>query len=129
LIYGMHHCFNAVTEAEGYPGAVLVRAVMPLQAAVDHKGSGPALVCRALRIDRSCNGQDLTSADSGLVIEDAEPVADPKVRMGARIGVDYAGAWAAHPFRLWIADEPHVSRRDANAQPYDARVSQGCWPR
>ena len=61
LVYGMHHCFNAVTEQEGYPGAVLVRAIEPLDSA--ERGNGPALVCRALNIDRTCNGVDLTSAD------------------------------------------------------------------
>jgi DNA-3-methyladenine glycosylase len=122
LIYGIHHCFNAVTEAEGYPGAVLVRAVEPLEGAAEHKGSGPALVCRALRIDRGCNGLDLTTSDSALAVEDAEPVADSQVRMGPRIGVDYAGAWAAHPWRLWLATSPAVSRKGGQSQEYDARL-------
>jgi DNA-3-methyladenine glycosylase len=107
LIYGMHHCFNAVTESDGYPGAVLVRAIEPLENARS-RGSGPALVCRALDVDRGCNGQDLTS--SSLFLEDAPAVEDPNVRVGPRIGVDYAGDWAAHPWRFWIADSVHVSR-------------------
>lgn len=122
LIYGMHNCFNAVTEVEGYPGAVLVRAIESLERAADNKGSGPALVCRALRIDRGCNGLDLTTADSGLAIEDAEPVADSHVRMGPRVGVDYAGAWAAHPWRVWLADSPAVSRKRGQSQQYDASL-------
>ena len=121
LIYGLHHCFNAVTEAEGYPGAVLVRAVEPLEAAAEQKASGPALVCRALRIDRTCNGLDLVTSD-GLAIEDAEAVPDAAVRMGPRIGVDYAGAWASHPWRLWLADSPAVSRKRAQSREYDARL-------
>jgi len=35
----------------------------------------------------------------------------PAVRIGPRVGVDYAGAWVARPLRHWIADDPHVSRR------------------
>jgi DNA-3-methyladenine glycosylase len=108
LIYGMHHCFNAVTEADGYPGAVLVRAIEPLDNA-DGRGTGPALVCRALHIDRGCNGLDLT--ESPLFVEAEATVPDDDVRVGPRIGVDYAGAWAAHPWRFWIADSSHLSRR------------------
>jgi DNA-3-methyladenine glycosylase len=125
LIYGMHHCFNAVTEVDGYPGAVLVRAIESLEAASDQKRSGPALVCRALRIDRTCNGLDLTATDSGLGIEHGAPVADTEVRMGPRIGVDYAGAWAAHPWRLWLPDSPAVSRKPAVGAPYDPCVTPG----
>jgi len=102
-IYGMYFCFNAVTEREDYPGAVLVRAV-GIQG-----GHGPGLVCRALSIDRSCNGLDLTASE--LFVADAEPVPDADVRVGPRIGIDYAGEWAAHPWRFWIADSPHQSRR------------------
>jgi len=106
LIYGMHHCFNAVTEVDGYPGAVLVRAIEPLENA--DRGNGPALVCRALHIDRRCNGADLITGD--LFFEDAASVPDPQVRMGPRIGVDYAGEWAGHPWRFWVANSTHVSR-------------------
>jgi len=117
LIYGMHHCVNAVCEPEGQAGAALIRAI---EAADGARGAGPALVCRALGIDRSCHGADLTTSELG--IEDAPPLADEAVRMGPRVGVDYAGAWAAHPWRFWIADSPHVSRRTTQGQPYDPRL-------
>jgi DNA-3-methyladenine glycosylase len=113
LIYGMHHCFNAVTEVEDYPGAVLVRAVEPLECDVGQRGNGPALVCRALRIDRTCNGVDLLS--SSLYLAQSAELADAHVRMGPRIGVDYAGDWAAHPWRFWVADSPHVSRKNSGS--------------
>jgi DNA-3-methyladenine glycosylase len=107
LVYGMHFCFNAVTESDGHPGAVLVRAIEPGSA--DDRGNGPALVCRALLIDRACNGLDLTTSD--LYLEAHDDVPDEQVRVGPRIGVDYAGEWAGHPWRFWIANSQHVSRR------------------
>ncbi len=119
LIYGVHHCFNAVTEAEGYPGAVLVRAVEPMDGAEGARGAGPALVCRALNIDRSCSGLDLTGAE--LFLEPGRAIPDSLVRMGPRVGVDYAGAWAERHWRFWLADSPHVSRR-APGLPFDPRV-------
>jgi DNA-3-methyladenine glycosylase len=107
LVYGLHHCFNAVTEAEAVPGAVLVRAIEPLAGA--DRGSGPALVCRALRIDRTCTGLDLTR--SALVLEAAPPVADAEVAVGPRIGVAYAGEWATRPWRFWVAASAAVSHQ------------------
>jgi DNA-3-methyladenine glycosylase len=104
-IYGVHFCFNVVAEADDYPGAVLVRAIE----CDGRAGSGPGLVCRALGIDRSCNGLDLTNSD--LYIRQGPEVPDEEVRVGPRIGVDYAGEWAAHPWRLWLATSEHVSRR------------------
>jgi DNA-3-methyladenine glycosylase len=116
LIYGLHHCFNATTETDGYPGAVLVRALEPLDNIT--RASGPALVCRALHIDRGCNGVDLASSDR-LFIEAASAVPDAELLVGPRIGVDYAGDWAAHPWRLWVKDSAHVSRRPRTGTPYD----------
>ncbi len=110
-IYGMHFCFNAVTEAEDYPGAVLVRAL-------DTQGAGgPALLCRALGIDRACNGLDLTTSE--LFIADGADVTDEQVRMGPRIGVDYAREWASHPWRMWIGDSKYVSRKRITGTTFD----------
>ena len=115
LVYGIHHCFNAVTETDGYPGAVLVRAIEPLENA--DRGAGPALVCRALAIDRTCSGLDLTC--SSLFLEDGPMVPDEEVRVGPRIGVDYAGEWATHPWRFWVGDSAFVSRRRLSGLPLD----------
>jgi DNA-3-methyladenine glycosylase len=110
-IYGLHFCFNAVTEADDYPGAVLVRAL-------DLAGAnGPALLCRALGIDRSCNGLDLTTSE--LSIRDGPAVGDEQVRVGPRIGVQYAKEWAAHPWRFWLATSSHVSRPRITGSPFD----------
>jgi DNA-3-methyladenine glycosylase len=107
LIYGLHHCFNVVTEPEGTAGAVLIRAIEPLDNA--ERANGPALVCKSLQIDRSMTGLDLVTSPE-LFLESGA-VADADVRVGPRIGVDYAGEWANRPFRFWLADSPHVSRR------------------
>jgi DNA-3-methyladenine glycosylase len=115
LVYGMHHCFNAVTEADGYPGAVLVRAIEPLENA--ERGRGPALVCRALRIDRACNGLDLTTSE--LRLENAVAIEDANVRVGPRVGVAYAAEWAARPWRFWVASSPHVSGRRVSGTTLD----------
>lgn len=108
LIYGVHHCLNAVTEADGTPGAVLIRALEPFPGT--GRSSGPGLVCRALGVDRSLNGTDLTVGalwfeDRGVVVPGGE------IATGPRVGVDYAGAWAARPYRFWLRGNPHVSGR------------------
>lgn len=122
LVYGLHCCFNAVTEREGYPAAVLVRALAPdvpdmpdvPDVPPDASTSGPGLLCRALHINRTHNRADLTA--SPVVVEAGERAIDrPKPNhapaCGPRIGVDYAGEWASRPLRFWIAGNPWVSRR------------------
>ena len=74
LIYGMYHCLNLVTEQEGRPGAVLIRALEPLsgrdlmacrrgmdsERAKDHElCSGPGKLCAACGIDLDWNGTAL----------------------------------------------------------------------
>jgi DNA-3-methyladenine glycosylase len=107
LVYGIHHCFNVVAKDEGAVGAILVRALDPLEVPVGMRTSGPGLVSRALEIDRSHNGLDLVH--SSLVIERGESVPDSRVLMGPRIGVTFAGDWALHPWRFWDGSSAWVS--------------------
>ncbi|GAB4549156.1 MAG: DNA-3-methyladenine glycosylase [Phycisphaerales bacterium] len=127
MTYGMHHCFNVVCAEVGDPCAVLVRALEPVEGietmrrrrsagrdgVVRHRDlcSGPAKLCKALGIDRSLSGVDLCD-HPGLCIEEAPAWHDRGWRLanGPRIGVDYAGEWAAKPLRWWVEGNAHVSR-------------------
>lgn len=109
VIYGMHHCLNVVTEATGYPAAVLIRALEP-GLGVSLATNGPGRLCRALDIDRRHNGVDVVHGP--LWIERRGPaVGAEDVATAPRVGVDYAGEWAVRPWRFLLADSRHVSVR------------------
>lgn len=106
LIYGMHECFNVVTGEHGEGSAVLVRALEPLPGVA--RCDGPGRLTRACAIDRRHNGQRLEAGT--LYIEDRhEPL--PRVKTTARIGVDYAGAWAKRKLRYVDRDSKALSVR------------------
>jgi DNA-3-methyladenine glycosylase len=109
LIYGMHHCLNAVTGPAGHASAVLLRALEPLEN-IASSTKGPGLLCRALGIDRRLNGHDLTSHDFFI----AAPARPETISIVSRprIGVGYAGEeWAAKPLRFYIEGNAFISRR------------------
>jgi DNA-3-methyladenine glycosylase len=119
LIYGLHHCLNVVAGPGRKPEAVLVRALEIDEGRElargrrgdrppDHRlAAGPGNVGSALGVDRALDGSDLLA---GPVRIEPRSGPMPEVRRGPRIGVDYAGPWAARPLRYWIADDPHRSR-------------------
>ena len=118
FIYGFYNMLNLVTETEGYPAAVLIRAVEPVDGielmkmrrqngALRNLASGPGKLCQAFAVDRTLNGADL--GGSVLYVEDrGEPV--PKFRATPRIGVDYAGKWKNKPYRFLIRGNEFVSK-------------------
>lgn len=108
LIYGMYHCVNVVTQQEGHASAVLLRALEPIQT-ISGRTQGPGLLCKALHIDKTLNGQDLLSDHFYI----AEPPVTPSFQIvkRPRIGVDYAKKWAKKPLRFYIKDNPYVSKR------------------
>jgi DNA-3-methyladenine glycosylase len=99
FVYGMHYMFNIVTEDKGSPGAVLIRAVEPLEGLNQMEArrkktgkdltNGPAKLCQAMAIDKSLNGWDLTCGKT-LWLEDYKAIPDTRVIRSPRIGIDYA---------------------------------------
>src|SRR5687767_1893001 len=128
LNYGIHYLVNAVTEAEGHPAAVLIRALEPVDGVrlmmkrrapdgrhidVEDLCRGPGNLTRALGITLTDNLLDLTlrpgsgQASSRLYIEDrgmsvGEIASGP--RIGITVGVD-------KPWRFWVAGNRSVSGR------------------
>jgi DNA-3-methyladenine glycosylase len=121
LIYGIYHCVNIVTEPEGVPSAVLIRA-LDLQdvvepslslRAIQRLAAGPGKLCRYLSIDRNLNqtalvaGQSLwiehrsTEFRSAVDTQRVELV--QTTRIGLSQGIDL-------PWRWYLKGSPAISR-------------------
>ena len=120
FIYGMHHCFNVVTEEEGFPAAVLIRALEPMEGLEwmrrhrpgrpdDQLTNGPGKLCAALAIDRTLNGVDLCTSRV-FFIEEGRTVADEEVATSPRIGIRSDEVARSRPWRFYIRDNLCVSR-------------------
>ena len=126
LIYGMYHCLNFVTEAEGTAAAVLIRGgevvwgkerAANLRFQKDYEAltaaqrrslaNGPGKLCKALSVDRHLNGCHITG--DALYLVDALPELSLPERLlsqpfltGKRIGIDYAEEAVDFPWRFWL---------------------------
>ncbi|MFY0674999.1 MAG: DNA-3-methyladenine glycosylase [Bacteroidia bacterium] len=112
LCYGIHHLFNVVTNHDGIPHAVLIRAIKP-EKGVEYmlerrnfrsqKGlaDGPGKTSKALGISTHHNG--LSLLENEIWIEDMGiEIPDSQIQIGPRIGIDYAEEDKDLPYRfLW----------------------------
>lgn len=102
-VYPIHgrHCFNVVTEAEGRPSAVLIRAIEPLagrplmerrrgDVPARDLARGPARLCQAMAIDRADNQRLLTSGSSLWLARSQQPGDMLPIACSPRIGVSRA---------------------------------------
>ena len=116
--YGMHWCLNAVTEREGFPAAVLIRALEPLEglaimrrrrggARVPDRAlcSGPAKLCQALGITGRNDGEPLTRGRLRILRNHARQ--HGAIIVTPRIGITRAVEW---PLRFVVKGSPWVSR-------------------
>ncbi|GAB3233781.1 DNA-3-methyladenine glycosylase [Hymenobacter seoulensis] len=120
LIYGRYTLFNLITNEEGKADAVLIRGLEPLEGIPEmllrrdmssvkrNLTGGPGLLTQALGITTAHYGTDLTGdtiwlEDVGEAVNGAEIVASP------RVGIDYAGADAALPWRFRLKGNPWTS--------------------
>lgn len=120
FVYGMHHQFNVVTGVRNVPHAVLVRALEPVEGVEvmrRRRGvlsdreltNGPGKLCQALGIDRALDAADLLGSRVWIEPGDRSlPLS--AVARGPRVGIDYAGPWAAMPWRFWIRGNAFMSR-------------------
>jgi DNA-3-methyladenine glycosylase len=112
--YGMHWCLNVVTEADGFPAAVLLRALLPTEglpsirrrrgvAGENDLTGGPAKLCQALGIDRRFDGHDLCAPQATLFLESGPRIADEDVTTGPRVGLDgVPEPWRSVPWRFLV---------------------------
>ena len=107
--YGMHYLLNMVTEAEGKPCAVLIRAILPVDGVEEMEArrrrredpeltNGPAKLCQAMGIDKSLNGWDLTTGNE-IWVEDYKKISTKLITATPRIGIGYAKE--EHRNALW----------------------------
>jgi DNA-3-methyladenine glycosylase len=110
--YGMHWMLNFVTEQDGFPAAVLMRAVIPVEGQElirDRRAGqpskywtdGPAKLCQAFAIDGSYDGLDSVNRTAGLFIETGRAIPDSSVTIGPRVGLNrVAEPWKSMPWRF-----------------------------
>ena len=100
FVYGMHHCMNITARApSSQAGAVLIRSLLPVEG-IDVMisfcnskdkltlANGPGKLTKAMAINRSHNGTNLTDRRSVLHIE--EGLIPKKVLSTPRIGISRA---------------------------------------
>ncbi|WP_083630706.1 DNA-3-methyladenine glycosylase [Sulfobacillus thermosulfidooxidans] len=125
FIYGMHYCLNVVSGPVGYPEAILIRALEPVEGLdimakrrqIRHLGSmrqicqltnGPGKLAQALGITREHYGLPLYNSPLTLY-HDQDPLPSSQIAAGPRINVSYAQEAADFPWRFWIVDHPCLS--------------------
>lgn len=117
FIYGNHYCFNVVTQEAGKAEAVLIRALEPLYGIpkmmtnrktsnIKNLTSGPGKLCQALEITKAQNEWDLRTSD--LFLAEPKKKEPFEVVSAPRIGITQA---TESPWRFYIKDNPHVSRK------------------
>lgn len=119
--YGNHHCLNIVTDKEGIPGAVLIRALEPVSGVstmerrrsgrgrfetfpYEQLTNGPGKLTQAFGITRDYSGMDLTQGPF-YVAADSETGA-LHIQVMPRIGISRAKRM---PLRFYLVGNPFVS--------------------
>jgi DNA-3-methyladenine glycosylase len=108
--YGNHWMLNVVTESVGFPAAVLIRAIQPIEGVevmMERRSGrdtfGPGKLCQAMGITKLENGVDLTKRGGGLWIEEGVKVPNSLVTKGPRVGLNNTPEpWLSKPWRFLV---------------------------
>ena len=119
----MHWCANVVCGDEGEAGAVLLRALAPVEGLDVIRSrrpkarrdrdlcTGPRPPGQALAMDGSYDGADLVAGPVRITDDGVPPPADPGVSV--RIGLG-PGKGEEHPWRWYVRGDPNVSASPRN---------------
>ena len=92
FVYGMYWMLNFVAGGENNPQAALIRGIEGF--------NGPGKLTKALKIDGSFYGEDLTTSER-IWVEDTNFA--PALNTGPRIGINYASEkWKNKQWRYFI---------------------------
>ncbi len=116
--YGMHFCFNVVTDRAGFPAALLIRGLQPLIGIDAMKkrrktdilrnvSTGPAKLCQAMNIDRKLNGVRLDGPRI-FIADDGFHTGREQVGRSIRIGV---AAGKETEWRFFLKGSEFLSRK------------------
>ncbi len=116
--YGAHWMLNVVTERVGFPAAVLIRAIQPIEGVdvmLERRNGrdtfGPGKLCQAMGITKSENGVDLTETSGSLWIEAGVKVPNSAVTKGPRVGLNNTPEpWLSKPWRFLVKGHVIASR-------------------
>jgi DNA-3-methyladenine glycosylase len=119
LTYGMYHCLNFVTEKDGFPAAVLIRALEPEEgiemmmrnrkiSEIKNLTNGPGKLCQALELDRNLNGADLCSNGERKIWVEDRKEKPGKITSTSRIGIDEG---KDKKWRFYIKGNKFVSKK------------------
>ncbi|MEL6259571.1 MAG: DNA-3-methyladenine glycosylase [Cyanobacteria bacterium J06554_11] len=128
-IYRQYHCFNIVTDREGFASTILIRAVhldhrpswvvpkkTPAANSLEKLAAGPGKLCIALALDESFRGLS-ASPETGIWVEAGQAgdsasgmtsKATSEVVQTTRIGLSRG---QDIPWRWYLRDSPAVSKR------------------
>jgi len=122
LLYGLSWAMNFVVASEGKPHAVLIRALEPVRgidlmvrrrnkpATSRELSNGPGKLTSAMGITGTDYGRDLCG-DELFLEESDDQIPRGKIGRSPRINIDYAGEWAALPWRFYQRGNRYVSVR------------------
>lgn len=115
--YGMHYCFNVVTQPQGIGEAILIRALQPIKgieimkkrrhiSEVAKLCNGPAKLALAFAIGKEHNALDLSKGNLLICLPYKKELFG--IQQLTRIGITKG---AELPYRFFIANNPYVSKR------------------
>lgn len=111
MVYGMYYCLNIVTEKKDFPAAILIRALEPIEN-IKTKTNGPGKLCKALKIDKKLNNQNLIASQKlYLAHNPKEKIKPSQIIQAKRIGIDYAGQYKHKLWRYYINNNNFISKK------------------